>query len=215
MRKRLLMALLAVAAGAGLGMKATEGDAVYFVLGTLDEYLGWRPHGGEYVVDNYYPHERAVAERVATVVREEFPDAEVEREETGHLKLRSQTLADTVERIYTAVAGEREEGGFFGRELTAEAFSDDGQRRAYLAGAFLRYGQTDGGKYWLRFANSGGKARLCAQLLRELGCSDAEVSTEQTVPAGNTVTFTPTTELKALFDKMWRTRWEQKKDSGE
>jgi hypothetical protein len=190
------------------GVKA---EAVFWVLGFLNEYNGRSVIEDRDRVEGLYCNEKHMAERVRTMLRrvqreQQLPDDL--REEVVQeclLDFRSPTLARELNRMYAS----REPSGTFDGsggpareyvtlEATPALFARVGSeaRLAYLAGAYYRHGVDDG---TMRFANAAHKADLIADLLREAGATAVTRETIRGLPNANIVRFKPSSALKAMF----------------
>ena len=58
--------------------------------------------------------------------------------------------------------------------------------------------------YGFSIPNSVGKAQLCAELLKELGCEDVEYIRQRRIPAGHIVLFTPSKKMRKLIKEARR-----------
>lgn len=191
-------------AGPTFDMSDHRGAAVFWMLGTLDEYLGRR------IVEGRGSH-------IATFYCNEATFVPVFRAGLRRL-MREQGLADDVAetteqeclrafdseavgaRINRAYQDRRRTGGrvnvpagYRSQEVIALHVSDamfearsDADRTAYLAGAYARFGADS----TFQFSNAEHKAAVIARLLMQVGATDVRHHTSRdTIPNGNTVTF--------------------------
>lgn len=73
--------------------------------------------------------------------------------------------------------------------------SDRESKLAYLKGAYLRYGYGDS----LTLFNAKHKVDLIIDLLKEVGCTNVSLNSENTIPVTYKIGFHPTDEIKKLF----------------
>jgi hypothetical protein len=201
----------AAAVPSALDLSGDKAEAVFWVLGFFDEYLGRGVLDDSDVIERLYCNEQDKAARLRTMIRRlqrEQQLADDLREAVVQeclLWFHSPTLARELNRMYAS----REPSGMFdtsgGRmreqitlKATRDLFARVGReaRLAYLAGAYYRYGQDDG---TMRFANAAHKADLIADLLREAGATAVMRETFKGLPHTNIVRFTPSAALKAAF----------------
>ena len=175
-------------------------DKDFFLLGTLDEYLGRRIREPKDVfVDAYYPHEGFVVRVLDSLFKTEYPDLKCNVEPSGHMNLYSKELAYKVNE-YFGIEGEKaEKDSFTGAKLNKDVFKTDKQRYSYLAGVFLRYGTILKDDFKIRFANAGGKVEICKMLFEELKCTGVEFEHLKAIPASNTFSFTPKGKLEVYL----------------
>lgn len=173
-------------------------DKEFFLLGTLDEYLGRREDATNSVVDWYYPHEGFVVRVLDSLLKKEYPGLECETEGSGHKQLLSKKLAGKV-NAYFSKDGVRE-GSFMGAKLKKGIFKTDEQKYSYLAGVFLRYGFLVKNDFRIQFANAADKAELCKALFEELGCN-VKFESLKTIPRANKFYFTPEGKLEEYLLK--------------
>jgi hypothetical protein len=192
-------------------LSGNKAEAVFWVLGFLDEYLGRGVLDDSDLIERLYCNEKDKSARLRTMLRrlqreQQLPDDLREAVvQECLLWFHSLTLAGELNRMYA----NREPSGTFdtsgGREreyvtlkATHDLFARVGAdaRLAYLAGAYYRYGVDDG---TMGFANAAHKADLIADLLREAGATAVTRETVKGLPNANIVRFTPSAALKAAF----------------
>lgn len=187
-------------------------DKEFFLLGTLDEYLGRREDATNSVVDWYYPHEGFVVRVLDSLFKKEYPDLVCETGASGHKQLLSKKLAGRV-NDYFSKDGERK-GSCMGAKLEKGVFKTDEQKYSYLAGVFLRYGFLVKSDFRIQFANAADKVEVCKALFEELGCN-VKFESLKTIPCANKFYFTPEGKLEEYLLKavMMRgnlsQRWEE------
>ncbi len=197
-------------------LSAARAESVFYVLGMLNDYNGRDVVEGADYVEHLYCNEgplidefRSALERLA---KEQGLRAPVEARPQDCLTLFSSSeLAARLNSCYryefTDDQSVGRPDGPGRRRLASGAFNfgllyrnggvDRVRARAYLAGAWRRWG-ADG---QFRFANASEKAEGIAMLLSQLGCSS--VSVEHTVgmiPGGWTVRFIPTAEVSSWLE---------------
>ena len=194
-------------------------EAVFYVLGMLDDYNGRGIVDDGDHVERFYCEELAVAEEFrAALVRveqdQQLAPALQGREQECLTSFRSKETAGRLNSCYqydftnqmTVPAPEgtgrrRVTSGRFNFGLLYDQTATSGSRYervdrrralAYLAGAWRRYGRE--GRFG--FANAPHKAEGIAQVLVALGCTDVSVEyTVGAIPGHWRVTFTPTEEV--------------------
>ena len=206
--------LLSLGSLLGMGQKL---DKEFFLLGTLDEYMGRCRFGeNDTQVDKYYPYEGHITSIIYSLFKKEYPDLECNVEPSGHKKLISKKLSVKVNDYFSL----KQKSGskvfidnqwlpIYEGNLKEDIFQSDEQKYSYLAGVFLRYGQMQGDTLrGIRFANSAGKVEVCKKLLEQLGCKDIKFKSEDNIPRSNSFTFVPTKKLEAYLQKAMKLRKE-------
>lgn len=193
-----------VFAGPTFDLSGHRGESVFWVLGTLNEYLGrGTSEGRGSWLEQFYCNESKFVPVFRAGLRrmlrdQELTDDVAESVEHGCLTtFSSDAVAGRIDRVYR---NRRRTGGHMRRadgrrwtEIIVLQISDavfDGRSRddrlAYLAGAYARFG--DGSMF--RFSNAEHKAALVARLLVQVGATDVRhETTRHTIPNGNTVSF--------------------------
>lgn len=208
----LTLACSARAAVPRLELAGVRGESAFFVLGMLQEYLGRHVVEGGDLVERFYCDEadRAAtfAAALARFAADQGLDPRVERriQQECLVSFHSRALADAINSFYDieltdGVQSVGDDGEYHrtGRGfVSSERVAPHGApaARAYLAGAYARFG--DGDRF--RFANAQHKAELVATLLREHGGHRIVVETTwDTIPRATTVHFEADEALRALL----------------
>lgn len=188
-------------------------DKEYFLLGTLDDYLGRRKNGEiDSTVDRHYPHEKMLTFFLDSLFKTEYPDLRSDTTSSGHRTLYSKKLSSKINHYYTftesnvrSITEDNREVIVYYGTLKAGIFKKDLSKYSYLAGVFARYGTIKGDTFIIKLANSTNKFKTCEKLLKTLRCENVETETLQTIPRANTITFTSTKKLKPylLQTKEW------------
>jgi hypothetical protein len=208
-----------------------KADTVFFVLGTLDEYLGRRFVEESDRVESFYCNERPIADLfrryVVKLATEQRIDPVIRDERTQEclVSFHSKPIADRLNSCYRyrmsdQALAEAPDGGYL---RTAEAsigfklFQRDGigvvtdqglsdkifHRRRALAYLAGAWARFRHGPDYV-FSNAREKATLICHLLTSLGCRGVRLeSTFGLAPQGNAVHFQPTDEVKQWLEKSW------------
>lgn len=194
----------------------TKAEAVFYVLGLLNDYNGRSVVEGGEEVEYLFCDEAPLVDEfkaaLARLTREQGLRAPTTAQRGDCVTFfSSPELAARLNSCYlydfadgqsvsspSGVGRRRVSSG----SLNFSLFFRDGEvdrarAHAYLAGAWRRWGHD--GRF--RFANSREKAEGTAMLLRRLGCSSVAVThTVGTIPGAWTVSFTPTAEVSRWLD---------------
>jgi hypothetical protein len=192
-------------------LSGDKAEAVFWVLGFLNEYLGRRVVDDSDVVEHLYCNEQDKAAHLRAMLRrlqreQQLPDDLREAVvQECLLYFHSPALARELNRMY---ASRKPSGAFyesngrlreeFSLEATQGLFARVGPeaRLAYLAAAYYRYSKDDG---TMVFANAAHKADLVADLLREAGATAVTRETVRGLPNANIVRFTSSPALNAML----------------
>jgi hypothetical protein len=218
-RNRAFLALLlSLASGCdqvpGLDLQGGKGRTVFFILGSLDEYLGRNIREGDDLVESFYCDENAKANAFAALVRQMAneqglrADVRVEGSQSCLRDVRSRLLADALNRLYrirvtSHVMAPDQQGNYHRTArayVSAEVLAGRGQeaKLAYLVGAYWRHG-ADG---VFRFANARHKAEVVAGLLQEFGASNVSLSSKEgMIPRVWVLSYEPTRALAEALGK--------------
>jgi hypothetical protein len=107
-------------------------DPVYFVLGTLSDYMGRFSYvKREKQVDRYYPFEKPMVNYLTLYIKNELNSTvDVIFEKSNHSEMYSDELSKTLNSFY----GEKD-------ELLSNKFETKNQFYSFLVGAYYRYGE--------------------------------------------------------------------------
>jgi hypothetical protein len=184
-----------------------KGRNIFFLLGTLDEYMGRDITDGGELVEMFYPFEHLLAyiflAYLKQVNREQNINCEIriEKIDQGHFRIISQEMNRLLNSFYRFA----EEKGNWDHltHLDYEPFEgrDRTLKLAYLAGAYLRYGMAMDG-YRISVANTPLKALLVSRLLQEIGCEGVSTAHHPDyILSPTSVSFEPSEELMAWLER--------------
>lgn len=178
-------------------------DKDFFLLGTLDEYMGKRFYQDKPIVDQFYPNEGIIVSVLEPMLKTEYPDLTCKVEDSGHIILYSESLSKKIKEYYHITDKNFQETNSSSIEatLSINEFKNKQQKYSYLAGVFLKYGEVKNDRFFLKFANNGNKINICKELLKELGGIDIKFESQKTIPAINTISFLADKELKQYLLK--------------
>lgn len=166
-------------------------DPVYFVLGTLNDYMGrFHSVGRGKQVDKYYPSEKPLVDYLTEYIRTELNIiVDTIFEESGQSKMYSDELSKTLNDFY----GEED-------KLENAKFNTKHQIYSFLAGVYYRYGEKlDSSICKIQMANSP-KHQNCYDFLKQLGCENIFYKYLRNIPAQYILYFEPSDILKQYLD---------------
>lgn len=167
--------------------KSIELDPVYFVLGTLSDYMGrFQYIERENQVDKYYMYEKPLLKFMTEYIESNL---NIEVDTTFENKMYSEQLSKILNNFY----GKHD-------ELITGKFENNKQAYSFLTGFFYRYGdKLDTTVYKIQLANSP-KHQNCYDLLKQIGCEKIFSKYLRNFPAQYILYFEPTHELRKYMD---------------
>lgn len=182
-------------------------QANYFLLGTLNDYMGRQVRESTSdVMDAYTPFEEPLVTKVQQIFKEQYPDTFIslqtsllDKEVTGYT-LRCMPFAAVVNHFYSyngsnEIPAKKElKGGV----LKDTIFKTDEQKMAFIAGMYTRFGKKCDTAWCIILANSESKARVCSQLLASLN-SHPTYARNENIPVSHFIYFHPDEKLKAYL----------------
>lgn len=202
----------------------------YFLLGTLNDYMGrdkYKEVGN--LVSGYCQSDRALVFFLDSVFKKQYPDLKVMQLTKGiyRFKIEAPGLAQKMNDCYSfSPSGRLVYSGkedlntlnldsitktkdyltkycepIYTESIKEDVFKNDTQRLSFLAGAYTRFGGKNDSLYFISIPNSTSKVKVATELLKALKCTHVEYITKANyIPAGHTVYFKPTEELKRYFE---------------
>jgi hypothetical protein len=160
-------------------------------------------------IDGYFPVEKNLALLTDSLFRSEFPDLRmVDNGGEGKcIKLYSAVLSKIIDSYFEYKPSNTKtiflDTVFVGYHK-AERLQTEKQKLSFLAGAFLRNGYKTASEGWyLSMPNSVSKAKLCAELLKELNCKNVKYDISNGyIPIGHKVYFEPSKKISELIKKV-------------
>ena len=165
-------------------------DPVYFILGTLSDYMGRFTYvNKESQIDSYYPFEKPLIELLESII-------------TNDLNLKVSTIPDNLVEVslYETFSPELSLvlNSFFNKtHLITDSLKNKPEfNHSYLTGRYYRYGEKiNDSIYKIQLANSGDH-KVCDSLLRRVGCTKIHFKYLRNIPAQFIYYFIPTSGLK-------------------
>ena len=182
----------------------TKIDYDYFLLGTLNDYMGRENHKAiANRVDVYDTNSKSLVSLIDSVYRDENPDMILVTNKMNLQELRSESLSQKMNDFFIFKPSSR--GVYCGEEefetllklnldsltqtpdfytshfdtvyighIKDDIFKKDSERYSFLTGAFLKYGGKNDSTYFISMPNSVSKIKVATELLKELNCTDVE-----------------------------------------
>ena len=173
-------------------IKETKFDAVYFVLGTLSDYMGrFQYIDRKKQIDTYYAYEKPLVDYLIRYIKTEL-NTTVDTLHIGStIKMFSEELSTKLNSFY----GEKD-------KLLNDKFETEHQICSFLAGVYYRYGEKlDSPIYKIQLANSP-KHSNCYDFLKKLGCENIFYQYLRNIPAQFKLYFEPTAVLKDYLESI-------------
>jgi len=165
-------------------------DPVYFILGTLSDYMGRFTYvDKESQIDSYYPYEKPLMEFLESII-------------TNDLNLKVSTIPGNLVEVslYETFSPELSLvlNSFFNKTyLITDSLKNKPEFiYSYLTGRYYRYGEKiNDSIYKIQLANSADH-KVCDSLLRRGGCTKIHFKYLRNIPAQFIYYFIPTSGLK-------------------
>jgi hypothetical protein len=181
-----LVAIFSLLSYASFAQKMSKDERTFFVLGTLNDYMGRQqdPRDSD-LLDRYYPFETPVATIIDSILRCDYPASayHVEKIMTADSTVRCNIFSAVLVKKMNAYYNFKPSGSstvdnnpslnnrpiLTGR-LKDSIFKNDNEKLAFLEGVYLRFGLPNDTAYLINMANSISKASLCYRLLQQFNC---------------------------------------------
>jgi len=185
-------------------------DTFFLLLGTLSDYMGRSIKESQIdQVDHYYPGEKALYEFLLNNLGKvsETP-LRLDQSNESRVVLHSEDLAQKIRLYYdinrygrSSKDGKQWEKNSVSR-LKEQIFENDLQKRSFLLGVVLRYGQKiDSGVYKLSLSNSVSTEKKAVHLLHEMGCQHIYFERKaDRIPVTAVIYFKATTSLQTMLE---------------
>jgi len=204
--------LLFALSSTGYSQSMTKIQAEYFILGTLNDYMGRSLDPREKnMLDHYDALQGPLVDALEPIIKSNYPNVSYKAEryknkdgEPLSYKIYSDTLARILNSYYLfSKANHWTDTGeeiLLGR-LNADKIKTEEQQLAFLAGVYARFGVPCDTAYHISVANSVSKAQLCTQLLAKLNSKPYYQFMPNFIPNGYHVYFHPSAKVKAYLAK--------------
>ena len=159
-------------------------DTTFFLLGTLNDYMGRKWIAKGEVFDRYYPFEKPLMKFVDSIVKKEFKTVLIEKDNCFN----SEEMAKKMNSFYVE------------NDLIDSLFTTKEKNLSFLLGAYYRYGEkvTDN-IYKIQIANSFKHIEI-QKILISLGCKNIFYKRLQNIPIQNIIYFESNDLIKAYFE---------------
>lgn len=172
----------------------------FLILGTLNDYMGRTlDPREENLLDRYFASEGAMVLMVDSLIKTTYPRKVYNDVKKTKTTITSYFLAMQFNSFYNfkprgsyTSPGHKE---ILTGTLKENIFKNEGEKLAFLAGVFLRYGSNSDSAYCISIANSVSKAKMCNKLLKEFGCQPHYNIRRNYIPVGHDVFFHPTSKV--------------------
>ncbi len=195
-------------------------DKLNFLLGTLDEYMGYdrsfvpaRGQRSYQKVDIFYKEELKNTFFMQDLFKTQYPDLYIENNFAPKgIVLFSPKLSQEIDRFFEykpsgnySLVGDTVYAG----TIKSDMIITEQQKRSYILGILVRAGyKKDGaGVYTVGLPNAGPKAAFLSKLLQELECEDVQYTISQGwIPVGHYVRFKPSIQVDEIIDDAYQLR---------
>ncbi|HSZ85489.1 MAG TPA: hypothetical protein VK787_05630 [Puia sp.] len=176
----------------------------YFILGTIDDYVGRRVDSSNVNwIDLYAPFEKSLVH---------FTDSLLLKNNVAHkvvndlesLHIVSDSIAKKVNSFYefrnmeqrTLDDGTNMWDTLFSGRLKENIFHDSLEAYSFLLGVYTRFGKKLDTIYRIQFLSPVSKAHFCLNLLTKVGCTNISSDLMEVAPSQNIIYFKPTEKLE-------------------
>ncbi|PTR01075.1 hypothetical protein C8P68_101306 [Mucilaginibacter yixingensis] len=174
----------------------------FFVLGTMQDYMGRLVRQNDDELDIYYRVEKPIVFALNAMLPKIYPYADVKLDvltrtngDTSGFKLTCDTVARRINAYYDYTQPH------YHVKLKGGIFRTDDERLAFIAGAYARFGAKCDTAWCISIANSIAKTRLLDSLLKHFGCKSVEIVKNDYIPVGHWLYFHPTKKVEAYLQQ--------------
>ncbi len=205
-------------------------DKEIFLIGTLNDYMGYQrtfTNGNGFSYQKVDDMSTKHALFIDSLFSPDYTDITLmSYGGDGRVTMYSPSLSRRIDDYYDyKLSSTRTLAGdtiYYGK-VSGENFKTKKQKLSFLLGAYVSDGMSSGRTnnivqtlrkkpdeyvkvlYGFSIPNSVGKAQLCAELLKELGCEEVEyVHRNTTIPHGHFVIFSPSKKMRKLMQEARR-----------
>ncbi len=217
---------------------ATTYDKEKFLIGTLNEYMGYDRsftprHSFDYQrIDILHQEELKNALFIDSLFQSDHPDITlVNNGAPMGIKLYSSSLSQIVDQYFDYTQSPSQSDSVYSGRLKKDRFQTDKDKLSFLLGVYLMYGldETKATDYLLdlkqevypenryirsekvhgiSLPNSSPKAQISAELLKSLGCKKVQYVQQFGIPYRHFVFFKPSTKVKKIIQESHRLKSE-------
>ena len=210
--------LFFVICGRAFGQNLTKIQREYFILGTLDDYMGRNadPRFAK-MLDRYYANEGPLLTTIDSLLKIDYSESvyNVQRNiDTLGNPMSFSIYSDTLAKKYNSYYTFKPSGSFtvdadpeldskpiLLGALKPDIFKTDSVKLAFLAGTYVRFGFENDTAYMLNMGNSLSKAKICYQLLKEFNCRPYYEILKNNIPVMHHVYFHPSAQVAAYMQR--------------
>lgn len=188
-------------------------DKKYYLLGTLDDYLGRQksklnPTRWSYIM-TLYNERLGEIKRIEKVTHKKFSKRKA-RKDCSNCQdlydLKSTILACRINKFYSFKKDDHYRDNFGLRMFTGNLICDkilkanEKQQLSFIAGVFLTNGEKEGELYKIALYNSSARFECIKKILIKLGAEITKDEIVRNIPVGFFIVFKPTDKLKAIIE---------------
>jgi len=217
-KKPLITFILIILSQALFGQMLNKTQREYFVLGTLDDYMGRQlDPRDKNLLDRYDATQEPLVSAVDSILKIDYTvsDYKVERyDDTAgrplSFKIFSKILSEKFNGYYEfEPSGSSTEDNdpmlntkpILVGKLKQGIFKSDEDKLAFLAGVYVRYGFPNDTACEIAIPNGPYKSSICYKLLKDMKCNPAYIILKDHIPVGHLLYFHPSAQVKAYLEK--------------
>lgn len=158
-------------------------DNSFFLLGTLNDYMGRKWVAKGEVFDKYYPFEKPLMKFVDSIVKKEYKISLIQKD-----------------NCFNSVEMSKKMNSYYNEnELVHSFFTSKEKKISFILGAYYRYGEkVNDNIYKIQIANSNKHIDIY-QFLLSLGCKNIYYKRLQNIPVQNIIYFEANELIKEYF----------------
>lgn len=213
-----ILILFILIASDSFAQKLSKTEREYYILGTLDDYMGRQiDPRDENLLDRYDATQGPLVTNVDSILKIDYPasDYRVEKytDKAGNplsFKIFSKVLTEKVNGYYEfkpsgsstvdidpLLNNQRVMTGV----LKQNIFSNNNEKLAFLAGVYVRYGFANDTAYHISIGNGPYKASVCYKILKDMNCKPSYIVMKNYIPVGYHLYFHPTAQVKSYLEQ--------------
>ncbi len=171
-------------------------DSVYFLLGTMEDYIGRHIHDSSQL-DHYWGDDSKFVYIIDTILK----------------KMNYEPISDTNEpSIYCYEIAKKINSFYSDGKLNDNIFINQNQKYLFIAGAYFRHGQKRDSLYRIRIANSWTKWKVCYSALNDIDCDSVYIQHESGIPGHSNVYFKPRIKLLKYLESVEPLKYDIRKN---
>jgi len=220
-----ILILFILIASDSFAQKLSKTEREYYILGTLDDYMGRQINPrDENLLDRYDASQGPLVTNVDSILKIDYPisDYKVKKyiDKAGNplsFKIFSKVLSEKFNGYYEfkpSGSSTSDNDPLLNDKpimmgmLKQDIFGNNSNKLAFLAGVYVRYGFPSDTAYEISIANGPYKAAVCYKILKDMNCRPSYIILKDNIPVGYQLSFHPTQQVKSYLQRFMPLRKE-------